>query len=78
MNRIISRWPRGVLPLVVVAYGVGLWFVPVPDGLTRESWHLFTIFSATIFAVIIMVYMVRRIFTTMNTLRAHDLSALKG
>ncbi len=53
MNRIISRWPRGVLPLVVVAYGVGLWFVPVPDGLTRESWHLFTIFSATIFAVII-------------------------
>ncbi len=55
MIRSISRWRRALLPLAVVAYGVGVWFVPVPDGLTPESWHLFAIFSATIFAVIFNV-----------------------
>ncbi len=48
--------------------------------LANQAPHLVEIGISTdaIFAVIIMVYMVRRIFTTMNTLRAHDLSALKG
>ena len=30
-----------------------LWFVPHPDGLSPQAWHLFAIFAATIFAVII-------------------------
>ena len=48
--------------------------------LANQAPHLVEIGISTdaIFAGIIMVYMVRRIFTTMNTLRAHDLSALKG
>ncbi|MEF8700177.1 MAG: DASS family sodium-coupled anion symporter [Candidatus Accumulibacter sp. UW26] len=32
---------------------IGIWFAPVPEGLTREAWHLFAIFAAAIFAVII-------------------------
>jgi DASS family divalent anion:Na+ symporter len=32
---------------------VGLWFAPIPEGLTREAWHLFAIFAAAIFSVVI-------------------------
>jgi len=32
---------------------LGLWFGPVPDGLTTPAWHLFAIFIATIVAVVI-------------------------
>lgn len=48
--------------------------------LANRAPHLVEIGITTdaIFAVIIMVYMVRRIFTTMNTLSAQDLTALKG
>ncbi len=37
----------------VVALAVGIWFSPVPDGLTAPAWHLFAIFAATIFAVVV-------------------------
>ncbi len=32
---------------------IGIWFAPIPEGLTQEAWHLFAIFAAAIFAVII-------------------------
>ena len=32
---------------------IGIWFVPVPEGLTPEAWHLFAIFAAAIFSVVI-------------------------
>lgn len=32
---------------------LGIWFSPVPEGLTREAWQLFAIFAAAIFAVVI-------------------------
>ncbi len=35
------------------ALAVAIWFAPIPEGLTREAWHLFAIFAAAIFAVII-------------------------
>ncbi len=35
-----------------LALALVLWFLPVPAGLTAQSWHLFAIFLATIFAVI--------------------------
>ena len=40
---------------IVAAFllGIGIWFAPIPEGLTREAWHLFAIFAAAIFAVII-------------------------
>ncbi len=35
------------------ALAFGIWFAPIPAGLTKESWHLFAIFAAAIFAVIL-------------------------
>ena len=34
----------------------GIWFAPIPAGLTREAWHLFAVFAATIFAVIVNAF----------------------
>ena len=33
--------------------GIGIWFAPIPEGLTHEAWHLFAIFASAIFAVIV-------------------------
>jgi DASS family divalent anion:Na+ symporter len=38
------------LPFVLA---FGIWFWPIPGGLTREAWHLFAIFAAAIVAVIL-------------------------
>jgi DASS family divalent anion:Na+ symporter len=38
---------------ITVALGAGIWFWPVPEGLTAQAWHLFAIFAATIFSVIV-------------------------
>ena len=35
------------------ALAFGIWFSPIPAGLTKEAWHLFAIFAAAIFAVIL-------------------------
>ena len=39
--------------LFVLLFGVSLWFVPAPEGLTPQAWHLFAIFISIILAVII-------------------------
>ena len=39
--------------LFAFAFGLVLWFIPTPDGLTLEAWHLFAIFISIILAVII-------------------------
>ena len=36
-----------------LAVALGIWFCPVPEGLTAEAWHLFAVFAATIFAVVV-------------------------
>jgi DASS family divalent anion:Na+ symporter len=44
------------IPWKKVAVGavfLGLWFTPIPEGLTLEAWHLFTIFATAIFSVVI-------------------------
>ena len=38
---------------VTLALGARIWFWPVPEGLTAQAWHLFAIFAATIFSVIV-------------------------
>ena len=51
-----SRRPRSAIRLMRVipfALALGIWFWPIPAGLTREAWHLFAIFAAAIFAVIL-------------------------
>ncbi len=49
-----------LLPLLKAAapfvLGIGIWLAPIPQGLTREAWHLFAIFAAAIFAVILNAY----------------------
>jgi len=35
------------------ALALGIWFIPVPEGLTIEAWHLFAIFASAIFSVVI-------------------------
>lgn len=35
---------------------IGIWFAPIPEGLTREAWHLFAIFAAAIFSVVINAF----------------------
>ena len=38
------------------ALALAIWFSPIPTGLTSQAWHLFAIFSAAIFAVIINAF----------------------
>lgn len=47
-----SLWPvaKTLAPFVLAC---SLWLLPIPEGLTREAWHLFAIFASAIFAVII-------------------------
>lgn len=44
-----TQWAR-VATLAVLA---GMWFWPVPDGLTLPAWRLFALFVAAIFAVVV-------------------------
>lgn len=37
---------------IALAVGVIIWFIPVPDGLKPNAWHLFAIFVATIVGII--------------------------
>lgn len=42
-----------VIPfLAVMTLAIGLWFSPIPEGLNLKTWHLFTIFLATIAGII--------------------------
>ena len=42
-----------VARLATLAVAAGIWFAPVPDGLTAPAWHLFAIFAAAILSVIV-------------------------
>jgi DASS family divalent anion:Na+ symporter len=48
-----SKIPAYLQVCAPFALAVAIWFAPIPEGLTREAWHLFAIFAAAIFAVII-------------------------
>jgi di/tricarboxylate transporter len=50
--------PRGKLFVrgIALAVALGIWFAPVPEGLTPEAWHLFAIFGATILSVILTAF----------------------
>lgn len=40
----------------IFIFGVALWFSPVPEGLTLQAWHLFSIFISIILAVILEAF----------------------
>ncbi|MEP6803878.1 MAG: anion permease, partial [Flavobacterium sp.] len=39
--------------LITVVIGLIIWFVPTPNGLSAEAWHLFAIFISTIIGIIL-------------------------
>jgi len=41
---------------ISLAVALGIWFAPIPEGLTPEAWHLFAIFGATILSVILTAF----------------------
>jgi DASS family divalent anion:Na+ symporter len=48
---------RSILKKILpVALALAIWLSPIPAGLTREAWHLFAIFAAAIFAVILNAF----------------------
>jgi len=50
-----STW-KGAKPipfLSLVTLGLALWMLPVPEGLTVQTWHLFAIFVTTVAALIV-------------------------
>src|ERR1700751_2701476 len=53
MSTAITKWRRKLLRALPFVLALGIWFWPIPAGLTRESWHLFAIFAAAIVAVIL-------------------------
>src|SRR5262249_31008482 len=38
------------------ALAFGIWFAPIPAGLTKDAWHLFAVFAAAIFSVIVNAF----------------------
>jgi len=42
------------LQLIVLLVGLIIWFIPTPEGLETQAWHLFAVFITAIFAVIII------------------------
>ena len=46
----MNRLTRGILVIALMAV---LWYVPVPQGLSLQAWHLFAIFAATILGFIL-------------------------
>ncbi len=42
-----------VARVATLALALGIWFFPVPEGLTLQAWRLFGLFGSTIFAVIV-------------------------
>jgi DASS family divalent anion:Na+ symporter len=50
-----ARSPRsiGIRLGIMVMIAVVIWFVPRPEGVTAEAWHLFAIFVATVVGIMI-------------------------
>jgi DASS family divalent anion:Na+ symporter len=46
-------WTMIVARAATVVLAVGIWVFPVPEGLTPHAWHLFALFIAAIFSVIV-------------------------
>lgn len=46
--------PRNLLRLwICVAFGMAIWFSPIPAGLTAPAWHVFAVFAATILSFLL-------------------------
>jgi len=52
-SRLPKKSKRNLKLLSVLLFGLLIWFLPAPHGLTVQAWHLFALFITAIFAVII-------------------------
>ena len=53
MSPAMTDFRRRLMRAIPFVLALGIWFWPIPAGLTREAWHLFAIFAAAIVAVIL-------------------------
>jgi len=56
MNTATDNLPGLLKKILPLALALAIWLSPIPAGLTREAWHLFAIFAAAIFAVILNAF----------------------
>ena len=56
MNAATRNFPSLLKKILPFALALAIWFSAVPAGLTREAWHLFAVFVAAIFAVILNAF----------------------
>jgi divalent anion:Na+ symporter, DASS family len=53
MSTATASFRQQLLRAIPFVLATGIWFWPIPSGLTKEAWHLFAIFAAAISAVIL-------------------------
>ncbi|HZV78678.1 MAG TPA: DASS family sodium-coupled anion symporter [Candidatus Binatus sp.] len=46
-------WIKRTIPILLA---LGIWFAPIPPGLTAPAWHLFAVFASAIVAVLLGAY----------------------
>src|SRR3954463_6056922 len=56
MNISTAEFRKRAKQVVAIVLALGIWFAPIPEGLSKEAWHLFAVFASAIFAVIINAY----------------------
>jgi divalent anion:Na+ symporter, DASS family len=56
VNAVVKNRRTRLKQVLTFALALGLWFTPVPAGLTIEAWHLFAIFASAIVAVILNAF----------------------
>ena len=56
MNTATGNLPSLLKKILPFALALAIWLSSIPAGLTREAWHLFAIFAAAIFAVILNAF----------------------
>jgi DASS family divalent anion:Na+ symporter len=53
MSATMTSFRRQLMRAIPFVLTIGIWFWPIPAGLTKEAWHLFAVFAAAIVAVIL-------------------------
>src|SRR3954453_5991950 len=56
MNISTAEFRKRAKQVVAIVLALSIWFAPIPAGLTKEAWHLFAVFAAAIFSVIISAF----------------------
>jgi DASS family divalent anion:Na+ symporter len=56
MNVAAARFRASGKQALSFALALGIWFTPIPAGLTREAWQLFAVFAAAIFSVVVNAF----------------------